>query len=89
MPIVNKSNLQFSYQWNAIPPDDPRITGAADSIFLNRQEGYEVLAFLNRISKEVSQALKAERLIRNHLPGSVRSRANVLNWLQSNWNSYS
>lgn len=85
MSTIRKDQLQFTYQWSAIPPDDPRVTGAADSTFLNRNEGYEVLAFLNRVCKELAQALKAERLIRQHLPGSVRSRANVLKWLQDNW----
>ncbi|MGX3291584.1 hypothetical protein ACWJSQ_26100 [Klebsiella pneumoniae] len=35
-----------------------------------------------------SPALKAERLIKNHLPGDVRSHKNVWQWLVDNWNRY-
>lgn len=84
--VITADQLQFKdYSWRAVPPDDPRVTGSADSTFLNRREGYEVLAFLNRICTELAQAWKAERLIRNNLPADVRSRANVLAWLQRNW----
>lgn len=88
MPFLTRSELQYDYQWSAIPPDDARATGAPDNVLLNRREGYEVLAFLNRTSASRDGALKAERLIRNHLPGDVRSRANVLTWLQANWSKY-
>jgi len=88
MAVIGKNDLQFGYSWSAIPPDDPRVTGKADSTFLSRNEGYEVLPFLNHISKTKETALKAERLIQKHLPGTVRSRENVLKWLQDNWNSY-
>lgn len=92
MPAITKNDLQFTYQWTVIPPDDPRVTGKPDSTFLNRHEGYEVLPFLNGFAekhkggKPVAQ--KAERLIRNNLPAGTRSRANVTDWLEINWNAY-
>jgi hypothetical protein len=86
MAHVTKQDLQYQYQWNAIPPDDARATGAPDNVLLNRNEGYEVLAFLNKTSTSKGGALKAERLIRNHLPGDVRGRKHVLDWLIANWN---
>lgn len=89
MTHVTRQDLKFEYQWSAIPPDDAKATGAPDNVLLNRREGYEVLAFLNKTSKSKDGALKAERLIRNHLPGDVRSRKNVLDWLIANWSNYS
>lgn len=83
--VISSKQLQYAYQWNAIPPDDPRITGKPDAIFLNRNEGYEVLNFLNRNCSDTPAALKAESLIRTQLPGYVRSRENVLQWLKVNW----
>jgi hypothetical protein len=83
--VITASHLQFNYSRSAIPPDDPRRTGAPDRTLLNRHEEYEVLPFLNRICTSLNQALKAERGIRQHLPGDVRSRENVLTWLQQNW----
>lgn len=88
MTHVTKSDLRFTYSWSAIPPDDARATGAPDSVLLNRHEGYEVLAFLNRTSSSKGGALKAERMIHMYLPGDVRSRKNVLDWLIANWSNY-
>lgn len=93
MPLLSKADLAFQYSWTAIPPDDARVTGRPDSTLLNRNEGYEVLAFINRMavaSKWTAKApgLKVERLIKNHLPGTTRSHANVWQWLVDNWNNY-
>jgi hypothetical protein len=93
MPLLQKSDLQFKYAWTTIPPDDPKITGNPDSTFLNRNEGYEVISFINRVatvSKWDTKApgLKVERLIKNHLPGTTRSHANVWTWLIDNWKKY-
>lgn len=85
MTLIQRHNLQYAYLWTAIPPDDPRVTGRPDSTFLNRNEGYEVLAFLNRHCTDIAAALKAERMIRNALPGNLRSHANVYQWLKNNW----
>jgi len=85
---IHQHQLQFNYSWTALRPDDPRVTGEPDNAELNRHEGYEVLPFLNRICSNLAQALKAERMIRQHLPGNIRSRANVLSWLQANWSAY-
>ncbi|MCB5185150.1 hypothetical protein LG201_08025 [Methylobacillus gramineus] len=91
MALLSTGDLQFTYSWTAIPPDDARVTGVPDSTLLNRGEGYEVLYFINRLatasewaSKE--PALKAERLIKTKLPGDVRSHKNVWQWLIDHWN---
>ncbi len=87
--LISKNDLQFKdYSWKAIPPDDARVTGKPDSTLLNRGEGYEVLAFLNRISKTKESALKGERMIKNNLPGVVRSHRNVHQWIVDNWNKH-
>lgn len=93
MPLLHKSDLQFQYSWTAIPPDDPRVTGKPDSTLLNRGEGYEVLAFINKLAiaygwKQKASGLKTERLIKNNLPGEIRSHANVRQWLVDNWKVY-
>jgi hypothetical protein len=90
MALLNTNDLQFQYSWTTISPDDARVTGVPDSTLLNRNEGYEVLAFLNRLAQaskwaNKAPALKAERMIKNHLPGNIRSHANVWQWLIDNW----
>ncbi len=97
MQLLSANELLHTYTWSAIRGDDPKLTGHPDDVLLNRNEGYEVLAFINRfcarhtwnpgpVTKQA--ALKVERLIRNHLPGNVRSRKNVDAWLVQNWSSY-
>ena len=88
MISITKDQLLYTYQWNAISPDDPRSTGHPDSVLLNRNEGHEVLAFLRSTSTNLAGAQKAERLIKEHLPGNVRSREHVLAWLIDNWERY-
>lgn len=99
MPIFTKADLQYTdYSWTAIKGDNPRLTGNPDHAELNRREGYEVVDFIegfctrhndvngNRLTKDHGK--KAERLIRKHLPGDVRSRAKVDQWLLDNWAKY-
>lgn len=93
MSLITKFDLQFDYSWTAIAPDDARITGEPDSTLLNRGEGYEVLAFINRVADvsgwtEKLPALKVERLIQNHLPDTFRSHKNVWQWLIDNWSNF-
>lgn len=93
MALLSKNDLQFQYSWTAIAPDDARVTGVPDSTLLNRNEGYEVLAFLNRLAQaskwtNTAPALKAERMIKSQLPGSIRSHKNVWQWLVENWKHY-
>jgi len=93
MPLLQRSDLKFEYRWTVIPPDDPRITGKPDSTFLNRGEGYEVLAFINSFAiandwKQKSSGLKTERLLNKYLPGDIRSHANVRKWLVENWKKH-
>ncbi|EBP5664284.1 hypothetical protein ACYBWJ_00820 [Klebsiella pneumoniae] len=95
MGLLVKSDLQYEdeYSWTAIDGDNPKITGIPDSTLLNREEGYEVLAFINRFAKKYSlkqkdSGLKVESMIHDHLPGDVRSHANVEKWLVENWKKF-
>jgi hypothetical protein len=94
MPLLSKADLKYTYSWTAIAPDDPKVTGVPDSTLLNRGEGYEVLAFINRFAdthsfKQKALGLKTEKLIKEHLPGDTRSHKNVSKWLVDNWKNYS
>lgn len=93
---LTASDLQHAYSWNAVPPDNPRLSGPPDSALLNRSEGYEVLNFINRFCSTHQiggrllgkvEALKVERMIRAH-PGHIRSHANVRAWIVENWSRY-
>jgi hypothetical protein len=92
MPLLQKSDLAYSYSWTAIHGDDPKQTGEPDSTLLNRKEGYEVLPFINRFIEKhklnKASGLKVEKMIREHLPSNLRSHAHVKTWLVDNWKAY-
>ena len=93
MPLLQKSDLKFEYSWKSVPPDNPKNRGNPDSSLLNRQEGYEVLDFINDFAvrcgfKQKASGLKVERMLKKHLPGDIRGRANVRKWLTDNWEEF-
>lgn len=40
-------NSRYQYSWKATPGDNPKIIDYRDSSKVNREEGYEVLDFIN------------------------------------------
>lgn len=99
MPTITKSDLIYQdYSWSTFRNDDPRLTGEPDATLLNRHEGYEVLHFINRFCEHhnwnpppanKATGQKAERLIRQHLPGHIRSRQGIDQWLIQHWREFS
>lgn len=88
MAVISRSDLEYTYTWTAAQGDNPRLTGSPDRELLNRNEGYEVLHYLNDVCKSREIALKAERMIRHHLPSDIRSRTRITDWLNANWNKH-
>ncbi len=88
MAVITKKDLQFTYRWSADNGDNPNRTGSPDNHMIDRDEGYEVLHYLNALNTDKETALKAERLIRNHLPSSTRSTMKITDWLNENWDKY-
>ena len=81
---VRKTMLKLKYSWETVGGDDPTKT-KEDRLFFNRREGYEVLSMINKVVKyfnyhDESGVHKVEAAIAN-LPGHIRSRENVFNWL--------
>ncbi|WP_025606892.1 MULTISPECIES: hypothetical protein [Pontibacter] len=61
---------------------------------LDRNEGYEVLYLINQVAQKYSwkpdggvAGHKIEKMLRA-MPGSIRSRRNVMDWLGNNWSRY-
>lgn len=48
MGVITKSDLNYEYSWTSTKEDDPKISGEPDRTLLNRNEGYEVLYFINK-----------------------------------------
>lgn len=91
MSKFKKSDMKYDhYSWTAISGNDPKITGNPDSTLFSRKEGYEGLYMNNKVLEHrglssVTSGQKAETLIKDSLPSTVRSQENVFNWLNNNW----
>lgn len=93
MAYYKKSDLLYNYSWKTIANDDPSKRGLPDSLFLNRNEGYEVLDFINRIAEEYQWTNKAfghklEWLLFSVIPSNIRSFKKIHDWLKLNWDKY-
>ncbi|WP_400190671.1 hypothetical protein [Hymenobacter sp. B81] len=95
MAYFTKADLRLQYNWKAKQEgDNPQITGFPDRVLLDRTEGYEVLAFINRFAESRAwrpdngaAGHKLERMIREH-PGHIRSHKNVEDWVMANWSRF-
>lgn len=91
MANFKKSDLKLTYSWTAAAEtDNASIIGFPDNKMLDRHEGYEVLPFLNRYMTDKSWTTitilhKLEDALRDRLPGSLRSHANIKNWLNEHF----
>lgn len=86
MALLKRSDLNFDYSWSAVGRDNPKEIGSPDQELLNRQEGYEVLGFLNALAEEHGlnkfATLEIEEVIHTKVPSSHRTRANIVAWLR-------
>lgn len=91
MANFKKSDLKLTYSWTASAENDnAKITGVPDSTLLDRNEGYEVLPFFNRYMKDKGWSMqstlnKLEDSLRDDVPGTTRSHANIKKWLDDNF----
>ena len=90
---IKKSDLLYEneYSWTTYEDDDPKVTGVPDSTELNRNEGYEILHFINRLMdkndlKKIATANKIEKMIRNDVPKNIHSHSKISKWIIDNWN---
>ncbi len=82
---VSRDMLQGKYDWQAIEGDSPRAI-KMDAALFNRHEGYEVIPMIQKVVNHFdydseADVRKVEDLILNELPGSVRGKKRVLQWL--------
>jgi hypothetical protein len=90
MDVISENDLQYKYSWHVYGDDDPEATGEPDSTELNREEGYEVLPFINKYCKRygwktLGSALKVEKMIKEKLPSDIHSREKIDTWIAKNW----
>lgn len=93
MTLLTKDDLALDYSWEAIDGDDPDERGVPDSSLLHRDEGYEIIDFINSFAekyelKEKKSGLKIEQMIKFHMPSNIRSKEKIENWLKDNWGNF-
>lgn len=92
MGILKQTDLQFEYSWSILESSDPQAIESYDYTLLNRNEGYDVITFLNHFARTYSlnkeSALKAEKLIKYYLPQDINLRIDASQWLIDNLDSY-
>jgi len=90
MKTYKKKDLRYEYNWNDFNKDDNKwIKGFPEGRMLNRNEGYEVLPFLNRYARQrnfhtIEMLHRLENMIRESMPVEVRSHNDVKKWLDIN-----
>lgn len=91
MAVISKDDLYYKdYSWTVYANDNPKITGEPDSTLLNREEGYEILYFVNKFCEMYSLnlktlATKVEKMIRNVVPPDIHSQVKIKEWIVANW----
>lgn len=88
-----RSQMLYPYKWTAKDDsDNPYYRGGSDRAQLNREEGYEVLYFINHLGKKhwtnepsLGTYQKVEQMIKTSVPSDIRKRELIANWIIENW----
>ena len=90
MPTLKRSDLLYTYRWNASPEEDPNFMRYPEHSIFNRSEGYEVLYTINKYLEKhglvtIGDGRKAEELIQSKLPSKSFTHIELWRWLKINW----
>jgi hypothetical protein len=90
MPELKSSDLRYSYTWKVSEGDNPKLI-AQDAHHLSRNEGYEMLLYLNSltgpngIDLPLRSRLIVEWMLKEHFNSTAPGRATVTQWVGDNW----
>ncbi len=91
MANFSRSNLKYAYyKWNRSEGECTTVEGFPDHVPLNRGEGYEVLAFINRYMATHNYSLtstfeRIEEVLIARVPLDKRSHKTIKEWLESRY----
>ena len=85
--------LYYNYRWTIFEKENPKVCGLLDATPFNRAEGSEILFLIMSLLeewglKEKENGQKLERMIKIHLPLSIKTQAEVRQWVFENWKFY-
>ena len=83
------------YKWQAkADHDNPYYIKGTDHSELNRTEGYEILYYINHLSKILWKShpgkvacQKMEKMIRYDVPKDIRTHKKIQDWIVANWSA--
>ncbi len=80
------------YKWTAkADHDNPKFIGAQEAAMLNREEGYEMLYFINSLALTLKwndsllSRQKLEQIIREKVPSNIRTHGGIKIWIAENY----
>ena len=94
---LKTSYLAYKYSKTVTNGDSAKFRGKPDSILFNREEEYEVIPMLEKLLEEFGynsssdfedfkeDLHKLEYMIEEDLPGKIRKRESVFDWLVENF----
>lgn len=90
MAHFTRTILRHSGLWTAPETSNKNLSGFPDAVLFNRNEGFEVLHFINRYmdyrgwyAEQTFQ--KIETIIKTRLPYAVRTHKDAQQWLDANF----
>jgi hypothetical protein len=90
MPSITKSDLHYTYKWTVTEHDNPKLI-RDDGRHLSRNEGYEMLLYLNHLTGDGGTDLSVhsrqivEWMLKAHYHSTAPSSETVTTWVVKNW----
>lgn len=90
MPQMKRSDLHYEYRWTVSENDNPKLI-KIDARHLSRNEGYEMLHFLNTLTGKDGTDLPirsrqiVEWMLKEHFSSTAPGNVTVTNWVIQNW----
>ena len=93
MAYTKKDMVFFDYEWNAREITlETKLPGPDEQAELNRDEGFEMLSYINSLAKtwgwntdNMTSFRHLERIIRNEVPGDIRTHSDILAWIENHY----
>lgn len=90
MPQMRRSDLHYEYRWTVTENDNPKLI-TNDARHLSRNEGYEMLHYLNNLTGKDGTDLPVrsrqivEWMLKEHFNSTAPSHVTVTTWVAQNW----
>lgn len=90
MPSMKRRDLNYTYKWTVTEHDNPKLI-RNDASHLSRNEGYEMLLYLNHLTGDGGTDLSihsrqiVEWMLKTQYDSTAPSSETVTAWVIANW----